>query len=329
MGHDSSSIILRGRDPITHDALTQQLRLLRSHAGAMGAAVVSVGEGGRVVIEALDMDRALLREGEEILVTEPRVLPERGSTLGSRPGRIESDLLTFSPLHGLALVPFESPQDQPLALLVFAARPLLVTDDALVLAARMLESFLIAASRFTEEIRYLKGTLTQSEFYSDRDPLTHALNRRGFISLLHRLEADWPHRRMAYAIIVADLDHLKQVNDRQGHAAGDALIQRFVETLRSNLREPENVGRLGGDEFAVVAKLRTPAETQVLLNRLRAALDDAHIAASLGAASRDVPMPLEELLVLADRAMYDDKFRRHEAIADTEATAPSLFEPTP
>lgn len=83
-----------------------------------------------------------------------------------------------------------------------------------------------------------------------------------------------------------------------------------------------------GDEFAVVAKLRTPAETQILLNRLRTALDAAGIAASLGAASRDVPMPLEELLVLADRAMYDDKFRRHEAIEGIEATAPSLFEPT-
>jgi diguanylate cyclase (GGDEF)-like protein len=323
MANDAETIILRGRDPITNDALAEQLRTLRRAAGALGAGIVRAAGPGRWLIEALEMERSLLREGEEIRVEGALMLPPAGNQ-PTRPGRLESDLLTFAPLHGLVLVPFEEHRDPSLATIVFGPRRLTVTDDAVLLAARALESSLAAATRFAAQIRYLEGSLTRTEYYSDRDPLTHALNRRGFVSLLRRIEKTWHTRQIAYTIIVADLDHLKEINDREGHAAGDALLVRFVDAIRANVREPENVGRLGGDEFAIVAQLRAPSETQILLNRLRSALDAAGIAASLGAASHEVPMSLEELLALADRAMYADKLSRHEL---DRQRAPSLFEP--
>lgn len=326
--NEEHTIILRGRDPILDAAIAEELRRLRHLSGAMGVAIVRRVRDDTLLLEAVEMDRALLHEGEEVTVTGAQVLPSLRNRAPTA-GRLENDLLTFAPLHGLVLVPFEADHDPTLAVLLFAAPPLRVSEDAIVLATRALETLLVTTQRYADQIRRLSSTLVQVEYASDRDVLTHALNRRGFISLLRKLSDEWCHRPATYAIIVADLDHLKEVNDTEGHAAGDALLVRFVEILRANLREPDYVGRLGGDEFAVVAKLRSSSDTQLVLDRLRAALDAARVDAALGAASQEVPMPLEELLVAADHAMYEDKTRRRQgSLRETAPHSSPLFDAT-
>jgi diguanylate cyclase (GGDEF)-like protein/putative nucleotidyltransferase with HDIG domain len=145
---------------------------------------------------------------------------------------------------------------------------------------------------------------------SRADPLTGALNRRGFDE---RFEAELSRARRADAplgLILLDLDDFKRTNDVHGHAAGDGQLRWAVRTLSALLRPSDAVGRLGGDEFAVLVPGAGSAETHALAARLRAALAEG-APASLGAASfpsdGDDPSALHQI---ADLDLYAAKQRR-------------------
>ena len=91
------------------------------------------------------------------------------------------------------------------------------------------------------------------QMLSRADPLTGALNRRGFTE---RFEAEISdhvrHGSRPLGLIVVDLDDFKTVNDTRGHAAGDDLLRAVAATLDADLRPSDVLGRLGGDEFAVL-----------------------------------------------------------------------------
>ena len=90
------------------------------------------------------------------------------------------------------------------------------------------------------------------ERLSATDDLTGLANRRGFLEHLRRHLAAAKRHGETGILALCDLDRLKRVNDRHGHQAGDALLRRFSETLRRNVRETDLVARLGGDEFAIL-----------------------------------------------------------------------------
>ena len=113
------------------------------------------------------------------------------------------------------------------------------------------------------------------------DPLTDALNRRGFEDRLRREMADSARSERPLMLAVLDLDDFKAVNDRQGHGAGDALLRETVERLSGVLRPLDVVGRLGGDEFAVLFPGAGPADAESLVGRLRDALA-GRVPASFG-----------------------------------------------
>jgi diguanylate cyclase (GGDEF)-like protein len=146
------------------------------------------------------------------------------------------------------------------------------------------------------------------------DELTGLHNRRGLnaASQLLRLTLRDPQRLAVYFI---DLDGMKAANDEFGHEAGDALLRRTAEVLRSTCRGGDVVARLGGDEFVVVSVLEPPGE-QHLLARLREAAhahnlahpDAPPVRMSIGLAlSGDSDESFDALLVRADVAMYRDK----------------------
>jgi diguanylate cyclase (GGDEF)-like protein len=145
---------------------------------------------------------------------------------------------------------------------------------------------------------------------SRADPLTGALNRRGFDD---RLAAELSRAGRADAslgLIVVDLDDLKGTNDRHGHAAGDAQLRWAVQAMTAALRPADAVGRLGGDEFGVLAPGAGPAETAALAARLHAALAE-RAPASLGIATypRDGQGP-GALHQVADLDLYAVKHGR-------------------
>ncbi len=139
------------------------------------------------------------------------------------------------------------------------------------------------------------------------DPLTGTLNRAGWINRLAHINAMLGEGEQDAAIVMLDLDYLKQVNDTHGHSAGDDLIRLTAQTISSVLRGSDSVGRLGGDEFGVVAQHATPAVAAALVARLRHAHDAMGINISIGMALKSESGSLTTAMQLADTRMYEDK----------------------
>jgi diguanylate cyclase (GGDEF)-like protein/putative nucleotidyltransferase with HDIG domain len=148
---------------------------------------------------------------------------------------------------------------------------------------------------------------------SRADPLTGALNRRGFTE---RAEAELAHATRhgrPLSLLVLDLDRFKEVNDSQGHAAGDEVLCWVTVTLRSLLRPLDSVGRLGGDEFAVLLPSAAESEARDIADRLNAGLA-ARAPVSIGLASFPLDgADLDELLRRGDRRLYDSRDGRDDA----------------
>jgi diguanylate cyclase (GGDEF)-like protein len=150
------------------------------------------------------------------------------------------------------------------------------------------------------------------------DPLTGLANRRHF---LERLREEWA-RTQRYpdavsCVLMADLDHFKQVNDRFGHAAGDLALQEFARILEQTSRETDLCGRLGGEEFAVLLPQTNGTEALLFAHRLGKRLrenvlviDDQplRMTVSLGISPmRPGDRHPEEALQRADAALYQAK----------------------
>jgi diguanylate cyclase (GGDEF)-like protein len=142
------------------------------------------------------------------------------------------------------------------------------------------------------------------------DPLTGALNRRGFEERLGAELADASRSGRALTLAMLDLDDFKGVNDRDGHAAGDAVLVLTVERLTMTLRPMDALGRIGGDEFAVVMPDTADTDARMVVARLRAALA-GHVPASFGYSRfPDDGVSPEELYRRADEALYAAKRER-------------------
>ena len=136
------------------------------------------------------------------------------------------------------------------------------------------------------------------------DSLTGCLNRRGLI-----LSASVLSDREPYAVISADLDGLKSINDEKGHAAGDAALQHFVDVVQRVTRTGDVAARVGGDEFVVLLHNCDLDGGKLLAERILDNLDRSKtgLRASLGVASGPPPAMFDETCRLADLAMYRAK----------------------
>jgi diguanylate cyclase (GGDEF)-like protein len=160
----------------------------------------------------------------------------------------------------------------------------------------------------------LRSRLEDEELLARTDALTHIPNRRAFFEVV-ALEIERARRtRRPIALVFADVDDFKDVNDRLGHAQGDALLVTVAQTLRSATRAVDSVARLGGDEFALLLPETAPAELETLLARVRASLLAAmarhgwKVGFSMGAAVFvSPPSSADELMTRADELMYAAK----------------------
>jgi len=153
---------------------------------------------------------------------------------------------------------------------------------------------------------------------AETDDLTGLANRRALVRMLTGALARADALGLAVGVLMLDLDGFKGVNDRYGHAAGDAALREVAARLRSSVRERDLVARTGGDEFVVVlADLGTDEDAaHDAARRVEAAfdapleLDDAQVQlrAAVGVACFPADgRELEALLAAADRAMYARK----------------------
>ena len=164
------------------------------------------------------------------------------------------------------------------------------------------------------------------------DPLTGVFNRRRFEEELTRQLAEQERLGRGGALLWFDLDDFKDINDQQGHAAGDDVLVQFAETLRSETRRYSTLARIGGDEFVMVIPGAGEAEALRAAERLLQILDTREflvaggplrVRASIGVAlfPRD-GATVDELLAHADAAMYAAKRRGGERVSVYREAAP-------
>jgi diguanylate cyclase len=142
------------------------------------------------------------------------------------------------------------------------------------------------------------------------DELTGLYNRRGWEQLVGHEQARGRRYGHQHALFFMDIDGLKIVNDEQGHDAGDSVIVRTAEAIRSITREHDVAARLGGDEFAVLAIETDGNEAAALGERLAAAFRAAGVSVSIGYARAEAPLDLAGVTRKADEAMYRRKGER-------------------
>lgn len=148
------------------------------------------------------------------------------------------------------------------------------------------------------------------------DPLTGALNRRGFDSQFPQVVAEDGDLVEPLSVALVDLDDFKPINDTHGHDVGDRVLQATARVFVSVLRDSDVVVRWGGEEFLLVLPHVALTTAERIAERARAALESTeldagetrlHVTASFGVAQRRPGEPRDTLLERADQAMYAAK----------------------
>ncbi len=134
---------------------------------------------------------------------------------------------------------------------------------AVLLGLSLILMFVMLA-RVREANRKLKANQHLLRAQSERDPLTDLANRRHFLAVMDRHAKDM----FTGALLMIDIDHFKHVNDRHGHAAGDAVIVEVSRRIAQAVRSEDLVVRWGGEEFLVFARNVAPDQLQLLAERI-------------------------------------------------------------
>jgi diguanylate cyclase (GGDEF)-like protein len=170
------------------------------------------------------------------------------------------------------------------------------------------------------------GTSRRMRELALTDELTGLPNRR---CVLERLAAQVGRTDARCAVLIADLDHFKSINDRHGHLVGDEVLRAVATALRDSARDPVLLGRLGGEEFVAVLPDATPAAARQFGERLREAvaaidlsvwLPGRVLTISVGATVSQPGDDVGRMLQRADDALYAAK----EAGRDRTVVAPSI-----
>ncbi len=141
--------------------------------------------------------------------------------------------------------------------------------------AEPLQSADLAAevARLERELSDARLEIARLEGLAHEDDLTGTLNRRGFQREMKRAIAHARRYGGGLALIMADVDGLKRINDHHGHAAGDDLIRSVAKALLSQVRASDTVARVGGDEFAVLLWNIDESQARLKASRLQTAAD--------------------------------------------------------
>jgi diguanylate cyclase (GGDEF)-like protein len=167
-----------------------------------------------------------------------------------------------------------------------------------------------------QELAATQRRLSELERLADEDSLAPIRNRRAFLRDLARTIGHVERYGTPFSLLYFDVNGLKAINDRFGHAAGDAALIHVADVLTANTRSSDIVGRLGGDEFAVLLALVDERTARDKARRLAGAIAGADfrwqgLPIAMSVAYGAYPLiPREDAqvaLAAADRAMYRQK----------------------
>ena len=170
-----------------------------------------------------------------------------------------------------------------------------------------------------QELANQRRRMAQMETDADQDVLVPCLNRKAFVRELSRILSFVERYGLPASLVYIDLDNFKDINDRHGHAAGDAALLHLCEVLKGHIRESDLLGRIGGDEFGLLLAKANQREAEIKADMISQIMK----ASPLVWAGRAIQMSFTtgayefragespaEAMARADRAMYDKKKSR-------------------
>ena len=183
--------------------------------------------------------------------------------------------------------------------------------------------------RILEELRHLATV----------DGLTGLYNRRHFLELCERELRRARRYRLDVALLMLDADLFKTINDTYGHDVGDEVLRVIARLCQYQMREADIIGRLGGEEFAILLPQTNPSDALGAAERLRKAIAQTTLpladgrmlrfTVSIGVcAGAAQTITLQELLKIADRALYTAKRRgRNQVVSHQDVAEPDPIQP--
>jgi diguanylate cyclase (GGDEF)-like protein len=188
---------------------------------------------------------------------------------------------------------------------------------------------------FTSKLRDLAIAHEKLTIYASTDSLTQVMNRGAFSTLVDAYLREVEARQVHGALLIIDADHFKAVNDRYGHERGDEALISIARAIKSALRSPDLVGRLGGEEFGVFLPGVGADQAERVAERIRETIHDldfrpggtAHqLSVSVGGAVFDRPLPLRDILRIADRQLYRAKEGGRDRVVIGPASPDGILE---
>jgi diguanylate cyclase (GGDEF)-like protein len=190
----------------------------------------------------------------------------------------------------------------------------------------------MALMELRQRDRELALALAAMQRLASEDGLTGLMNRRALLEALQREVERCKRRGSALSVVMMDLDHFKDVNDRHGHAMGDAVLRGVSTTLRSGIRAVDIAGRYGGEEMCLVLPDTDAAGAATVAESLRAAIaaqpyedgqQSVNVTASFGVASfaKDGYDNVDKLLRAADEALYRAKTTGRNRVVSASVAA--------
>jgi len=194
------------------------------------------------------------------------------------------------------------------------------TETALMAAA--FEALVLSAG-LADRTASVRRARDEALTLASRDPLTGAVNRRALQQRLDSLLAE-PRKGPGLAVLFADLDHFKRLNDRLGHAEGDRALRLVAGAIDGMLREGDTLARFGGEEFVVLLPQCELGEAGRIAERIRRRVEglgpdqgfaEVTLTISIGVAAARPDDSSQALLERADKAMYAAKAAGRNRIA--------------
>jgi diguanylate cyclase (GGDEF)-like protein len=182
----------------------------------------------------------------------------------------------------------------------------------------------------------LERAAQRMELLATHDALTGCLNRGSTDTLLEHTLQRGRREGAPVAVLLLDIDHFKQVNDRFGHRTGDAVLKAFAQTVRARLRHSDVLGRVGGEEFLVLLPATDTAGAVRVSENVRAAVAGMQVdggdstpvrvtvSGGVAVAASDSQLSADRLYGLADQALYRAKAEGRNRIVPADTTAAAV-----
>tara|TARA_R110002073_G_C9423221_1_gene576183 strand:+ start:444 stop:1520 length:1077 start_codon:yes stop_codon:yes gene_type:complete len=176
------------------------------------------------------------------------------------------------------------------------------------LGAMLFIAYLLLSRLIPRQNRLLVENIAlriENEHQSLTDPLTKIGNRRRLYVLIETLLPSSLRRKDPFTIVLLDIDHFKQFNDKHGHSAGDELLIKVSDILKECSRDQDLVIRYGGEEFLLVLPSTNLEDARILVDRIRGAIKEkTDITFSAGIAMHSELLTFDQLIEQADKCMY-------------------------